>query len=220
MHKGIGQIQIHSKGAVELNFLLRTRCAGKVDECENLASKGGATQTVAPEFSKQSRWFAEHLQPHEAMLRAWLQSRFPQLNDFDDIIQEAYARVLAAHSKQELIAPKAFFFATARNLAFDHFRRLQIAQTSPLGGSDDLSVLDEGPSAPESLDRAQKIELMTQAVQSLPDRCRQVLTLRNIYGLTHKEIAKELGISVRTVEAQAAIGLRRCIDFVAKKGRA
>ncbi|MBI4625966.1 MAG: sigma-70 family RNA polymerase sigma factor [Verrucomicrobia bacterium] len=165
----------------------------------------------------EARWFAEEVQPHEPMLRAWLQSRFPQLTDLDDIVQEAYARVLAARSRMDVRQPKAFFFATARNLALDHFRRRQIARVEPLGGIDELSVLDEGENVAETVARNQEIELMTQAIQSLPDRCRQVMTLRHVYGLSQKAVAAQLGISVRTVEAQVTIGIKRCTEFVRRR---
>ena len=69
---------------------------------------------------------------------------------------------------------------------------------------------------PETIARNQEIELMTQAIQTLPDRCRQVLTLRNVYGLSHKEIAAQLGLSIRTVETQVAVGIKRCTRFMAK----
>ncbi len=171
---------------------------------------------MPPQDPETARWFAEHLQVHEAMLRAWLRSRFPQISDFDDIIQEAYSRVLAARSRQSLLAPKAFFFATARNLAYDHFRKTALTAPNGLREFDELSVLDETVDIPESVARNQEIELMTQAIQSLPDRCRQVLTLRNVYGLSHKEIAVQLGISIRTVEAQVTVGIKRCTQFMAK----
>ena len=57
---------------------------------------------------------------------------------------------------------------------------------------------------------------MTKAIQSLPDRCRQVFTLRKVYGLSQKEVARELGISEKTVSAQIAIGMRKCTSFVAR----
>ena len=38
------------------------------------------------------------MHPHEALLRGWLGTRFPALPDLDDIVQEAFARVLRAHS--------------------------------------------------------------------------------------------------------------------------
>ena len=69
----------------------------------------------------------------------------------------------------------------------------------------------------ETVARNQEIELMTQAIHALPDRCRQVMTLRNVYGLPQKEIAAQLGISVRTVEAQMTIGIRRCTEFVRRR---
>jgi RNA polymerase sigma-70 factor (ECF subfamily) len=167
-----------------------------------------------PASPDQSQWFAAEVQPHTAMLRAWLASRFPQLYDLDDVIQEACARVLAARTRDELRAPKAFLFATARNLALDLVRRRQLAPFAPLGDFDDLSVLDEGADVAETAARNQEIELLAQALQTLPDRCRQVMTLRNVYGLAHRDIAAQLGISVRTVEAQIALGLKRCTAYV------
>jgi RNA polymerase sigma factor (sigma-70 family) len=167
-----------------------------------------------PPPADHAAWFAAEVQPHAPQLRAWLASRFPQLADLDDIVQAATARVLAARDRGGLRAPKAFFFATARNLALDLVRRRQLAPFSPLGDFDDLSVLDEGADVAETVARNQEIELMTQALQALPDRCRQVMTLRNVYGLAHRDIAAQLGISVRTVEAQIALGLKRCTAFV------
>ena len=174
---------------------------------------------MPPQDPESARWFAEHLQVHEAMLRAWLQSRFPKLTDVDDVVQEAYTRVLEARGKRELLAPKAFFFATARNLAYDQHRKFKGVIVDALGEEDEFSVLDESVNVAETVARNQEIELMTQAIQSLPDRCRQVLTLRNVYGLSHKEIAAQLGIAEGTVEVHMTVGIRKCTAYVAQLQR-
>jgi RNA polymerase sigma-70 factor (ECF subfamily) len=67
--------------------------------------------------------------------------------------------------------------------------------------------------------RAQELELLTQAIQSLPTRCRQIITLRRIYGLPQKEVAAQLGISEHTVEAQGTIGLRKLTEFFERAER-
>lgn len=89
-----------------------------------------------------NRWFAEKIQPHEAMLRAWLQRRFVSACDVDDILQESYMRVLQAGQRGELRSPKAFLFATAHNLALDNIRRRKIVREEPLVEKEALSVLD------------------------------------------------------------------------------
>lgn len=151
------------------------------------------------------------------MLRAWLASRFPDLAEIDDIIQEAYSHVLAARdSGQDLRSPKAFLFATARNLAIDAVRARAARHTEALAENDALSVLDDVAGIPETVARNQELELLTQAIQALPDRCRQVLTLRRLYGLPQKEIARKLGISEHTVEAQVTIGVRKCTEFLGR----
>jgi RNA polymerase sigma-70 factor (ECF subfamily) len=169
---------------------------------------------VDAEQPEQSRWFRENLLPHEQLLRSWLLSRFCAGSDVDDIVQEAYVRVLGART-EEMRNPKAFLFATARNLAVDRLRRRPTAG-SPLADSDALSVMDEGPGAPEVVSHAEELELLKQAIQSLPERCRQVITLRKVHGLSQKETAARLGIAEHTVEVQSAIGLRKCTAFFAK----
>ena len=165
---------------------------------------------MPPENTEQSRWFAEHLQPHEPMLRAWLKSRFSSGIDVDDIIQDAFLKVLKAREKSELHSPKAFLFATTRNMALDVVRRSKIIQFDSLPENELSDVLDDSDTVQESIERNQELELLTKAIQSLPSKCRRIFTLRKVYCMSQPDIAKKLGISVNTVATQLKIGVKRC----------
>ncbi len=52
-------------------------------------------------------------------------------------------------------------------------------------------------------------QLITSAIDSLPERCREVFIKSRIEGKRYKEIAQELDISVNTVEGQMSIALRK-----------
>ncbi|MDB6092474.1 MAG: polymerase subunit sigma-24 [Verrucomicrobia bacterium] len=158
-----------------------------------------------------------HLLPHEPMLRAWLQSRFPTEMDFDDILQESYLRVLQARDRAEMASPKAFLFAIARNLAVDRLRHRKVTQVESFADTDVLAVLDDGEGIPETLARNQELEFLTAAIQALPDRCRQIFTLRKVYGMSQADIARKLRVSESTVSAQLTIGLHKCTDFMRRR---
>ncbi len=168
---------------------------------------------MPPEETEEARWFAEKLQPHESMLRAWLRSRFSDERDLDDIVQEAYTRVLEARKTTEIASPKAFFFATARNIALGSIRKQASRGELYLADIDVLSILDEDEDVASAVSRSEELEFLTEAIQSLPARCRQIITLRKIYGMSQKDIAAELGISVHTVESQGTIGMRKLAEF-------
>ena len=168
---------------------------------------------MTPENSDIARWFADEMQVHKDALRAWLRGKFPTVIDPENIIQESLARVWQALAGGTVQSPKAFLFTTARNLALDQLRRQRVAHVEPVAEVADLFVYEGEPTPADAAAHNQELELLTQAIQSLPDRCRQVLTLRKIYGLSQKEIASELGIAEHTVEAQVANGMRRCAEF-------
>lgn len=175
---------------------------------------------MATERSEDARWFAREVQPHEGALRCWLRKRFPTLHDRDDIVQESYVRLIRAKEKGWAGYAKAYLFATARNFALDLFRRSRAVEIERVPDLESLSVLDHRAGIEESVSRQQELEMLADAVRALPERCRQVLTLRLAYGLSHKEIAAELHISAHTVKAQLAKGMRRCAEYFDRKGDA
>ncbi len=169
---------------------------------------------MPPPDSELGQWFAAHVQPHESVLRAWLRSKFKSETDLDDVVQETYLRLLRARERGEVTSPKAFLFAVARNLALDRFRHRAVVPTEPLAESDGLAVLDEGGHTADLIAHHQELALLTEAIQSLPDRCRQIFTLRKVYGLAQSEIAAQLGVSENTVSAQLTIGVKKCMAFM------
>ncbi|MEN9637215.1 MAG: hypothetical protein RL077_5619, partial [Verrucomicrobiota bacterium] len=98
---------------------------------------------MSSQNSDSARWFAEEVLPHEAALRAWLRARFPVVTDADDLVQEAYARLMQAHATGPIACPRAFLFVTARNLALNHLRHQRIERPEGAAEIDALSVADE-----------------------------------------------------------------------------
>lgn len=169
---------------------------------------------MPPADPATTQWFADHVQPHEAMLRAWLCHRFRSEDDIDEVIQEAYLRLLRARERGEVTSPKAFLFAVARNLALDRLRHREVVPTISLVENEALAVLEEGEGVLETVAHNQELALLTEAIQSLPDRCRQIFTLRKVYGLSQAEIAEQLGLSENTVSAQLTLGVKRCMRYM------
>ena len=100
---------------------------------------------------------------------------------------------------------QAYLFQATRNRVLNHLRHLKIEQRSEpeLRGDSPASPHADSALAHEELNVA-----VQRAVQALPDRCREVFELSRVHGLKYAEIAKTLGISVKTVEAQMGKALR------------
>lgn len=174
---------------------------------------------MPPEYSEQAQWYADYIEPHEAQIRHWLKSRYGSQCDVDDVIQEALLKIFKAREKAELKSPKAFFFAVARNAAVDSMRKAKVAVTDSLIDEEMLEIVDEGESVDEVAARNHELEILTQAIQALPERCRRVFTLSKVYGMTYNDIARDMDISFNTVSAQIAIGVSKCTKYMQMHGR-
>lgn len=166
----------------------------------------------------QTRWFVEEVQPHEPALRAFLRARFPALTETDDVVQESYVRLLRAHAANRITNAKSLLFTTARNLALDLFRRKQVIAIEPIEVSGRSSVLVSGEDLVEDVCHDQEIGILQDAISALPPRCREVLALRKLHGLSREEIGRRMGISGGTVNAQIAIGMLRCRQYFQERG--
>jgi RNA polymerase sigma factor (sigma-70 family) len=168
--------------------------------------------------SERDRWFAEEVQTHEPLLRAVLRRSVSSLADIDDLIQEAFMRILKAREKRPIRSTKSFLFAVARNAMHDLVRRRTVADSVSITETVSLNVLDDRPGVVDLVIRRQELDLLAEAVRSLPARCRQVFLLRKIQGLSQREIARQLSISENTVETLVAKGARRCADYLRSRG--
>ena len=166
----------------------------------------------------QTRWFAEEVQPHEPALRAYLRGWFPALPDVDDLVQETYVRLFRAKKAGKIKQPRPYLFAIARNTANGVFRRNKIISLEPIVETGRLSIVEDRPGVAEAVAHEEELAMLAEAISVLPDRCRQVLTLRKLHGLSHREIAQKLGIAENTVNAQAALGVLRCREYLEAKG--
>jgi RNA polymerase sigma-70 factor (ECF subfamily) len=100
---------------------------------------------------------------------------------------------------------QAYLFQAARNRVLNHLRHLKIEQRSEPEIAGDSSST---PHADAEVTHEELSAAVQDAVRSLPDRCREVFELSRVHGLKYAEIATELGISVKTVEAQMGKALR------------
>ena len=178
----------------------------------------GPSRDAKTEPDELARWFIQEVKPHESDLRSWLRVRFPALTDIDDLIADTFARVLAARKIGKVAIARPYLFVTAANAARDIYRRRQIVTMEPLANPAGLSVVEDRPSIPEAVSHEEELSLLTDAIRALPERCRQIVTLRKLHGLTHREIAEKLGISENTVSAQLTLGTFRIRDYLVSHG--
>jgi RNA polymerase sigma-70 factor (ECF subfamily) len=160
----------------------------------------------------------KEVQPHEAELRAYLLRRFPSSGDIDDVIQESYLRLLQLRGTRPIRSPKAYLFATARNVILAIFRRPKLFVPMPVTELDESRIMMDGADIVEQVSTSQEIGLLLDAIETLPLRCREIFILRKLHGLSQKEIARRLGISEQTVEVQIGRGARKCAEYLRSLG--
>lgn len=171
-----------------------------------------------PKHSEENRWLTDEVLPHEAALKAYLCSHFPDLRDVDDIVQDSYVRLLEARRQHEIVSPRAYLFTTARNAALSLLRRPRIFSDLPVTEITGPGVMDEGPDAADRLVQRQEIALLMDAIDALPARCREIFIMRKLHNLPQKDIAARLGLSAQTVQVQIARGAAKCAAYLRAHG--
>ncbi len=76
-----------------------------------------------------------------------------------------------------------------------------------------------GFSPEEEMNVAEQWELMAAALETLSDREREAIVLRDLEGLSTAEVAKTLGITEGTVRSQISTGRAKLKEYVMRKGR-
>ena len=144
------------------------------------------------------RFFELTMWPH--MRAAYNLARWLVRNDQDaeDIVQESFMKAYKAQDDFRGSEAKAWMLSIVRNTAMDFLRRYKASVAVPL--ADQVrEPEDHTPNAEGMLLERSRRDQVREAISRLAAEFREVIVLREIEGLSYKEIAAVLSIPMGTV---------------------
>ena len=155
------------------------------------------------------RSFEEVVLPH--LDAAFNYARWLTKNDADaeDVVQDALVRALRVFSSLRGADARAWLLTIVRNTWYGRFPRRAGGAVTTVAEEDPDNQADVSPD-PEALAiQHQTVEQVRCALETLPTDFREVLVLRELEGLSYKEIAAIIGIPIGTVMSRLARGRER-----------
>lgn len=167
----------------------------------------------------RSIWLARHVLPHEPLLRAKLRAIPVYDLDVEDIIQETYTRMLSVPSLESIRYPKQYALLTARAVIVDHMRQSRVVSIVSSDQFDSLEIAEPSASIEQRLEIRDEVVEVTAALAKLPQKCREILILRRVEGVSQRDVAQRLAISEKTVEKHMTTGIRRLVKLFGRGGK-
>jgi RNA polymerase sigma-70 factor (ECF subfamily) len=134
----------------------------------------------------------------------------------EDLVHQAFIKLLAAADSGNLNNCPAYLTTTARNLALNHLRDLKRHGEVGIPDAELHAIPDANPSPEMTAVYRCELRRVLQAVASLPPKRREAFVLNKFQGMSYDEIAVRQGISRNTVISHIVIALA---DLDRKIGR-
>jgi RNA polymerase sigma factor (sigma-70 family) len=184
----------------------REPCAVAADPSKPADRSSDATK-------ERSAALAEIARNHHSALVRFLALRTGSAEDAKEIVQEAYAKILALDRPDAVSFQVGYLWRIAANLAIDRKRqrvaRARLASVA-LPPTDRCS-----PSTESIVESRERLAIVQKAIAQLPSRCRQAFMLRIVEGKRFAQVGREMGISERMAKvhvARAMEYLQDCLD--------
>lgn len=128
--------------------------------------------------------------------------------DAENVVQDVF---LLLWEKREVldirISLVSYLFSLVKNRSLDYLRHKVVAEEYKQELSFKLMSLEQLNYTFSSEEEIEKV--IANAIDKLPERCREIFLKSRIEGMKYREIAEELNISVNTVENHIAIALKK-----------
>jgi RNA polymerase sigma factor (sigma-70 family) len=183
------------------------------EPCEDASGQAEAAAGSRVTVHERSATLAEIARNHHAALVRFLALRTGSAEDAKEIVQEAYAKVLALDRPDTVSFQVGYLWRIAANLAIDR-KRQRVARARLASVA--LQPTDRcSPSTESVVESRERLAIVQKAVAQLPPRCRQAFLLRIFEGLRFAQVGKEMGISERMAKvhvARAMEYLQDCLE--------
>ena len=149
---------------------------------------------------------------HHGWLVGMLRRKLGDIDHAADLAQDTFVRILAASDRAVLREPRAYLTTVAGRLTAQHFRRLALERAY----LEALAIFPEetAPSPETRLLVLEALGAVSQVLDALPARTREIFLLSQLDGLTYPAIAAELGLTVNVVQKAMVKAFRHCYAVV------
>ncbi len=133
----------------------------------------------------------------------------------EEIVQEQFISLWEKRNEIEIKSSvKAYIYVSVKNKAIDYLRSKYARQNFV---AEELSVNLSDNSNPQSnYEEIELYELVTKAVETLPQQCYTIFAMKRFGDYTNKQIAEKLNISEKTVENQVSIAIKKLRNILSK----
>jgi RNA polymerase sigma-70 factor (ECF subfamily) len=129
-----------------------------------------------------------------------------------EIVQEFFIRFWSRHGDWQIrFSLKMYLYQGVRNAALNYIEANKVAQRRMKDYSNPQFTNDN---ALENMLVAEQEEMLMQAMDRLPEKCKEIFFMSRMEKLSNQAIADKLQLSVKTVEAQITIALKRLRDLL------
>ena len=137
---------------------------------------------------------------HDASIKQRLTRKLGNAEDAGDALHDTWLRLKGSEEHGPILNPGAYLSRMAINIAVDVQRR-----HSRLLSGDDIEELlenqvDPSPGPARTAEIRSELDALLQLLDRMPERRRAIALLVHAEGVTQKEAAQRLGVSLRTVE--------------------
>jgi RNA polymerase sigma factor (sigma-70 family) len=175
------------------------------------ADPHGRAQAVT--ISGTDAWFVQEILPLEALLRQFLRHNWHGNGDVEDMLQDIYVRVYQAAQQQVPAQPRQFVFAIARNLLIDRVRQERIIPIEAVADLENMDVATDEAAPDRIVIARDELRRLQAAFDCLPPRCREAVMMKQVDGLSRREIAQRMGVSEETVKRHLTNGMCALADL-------
>jgi RNA polymerase sigma factor (sigma-70 family) len=168
---------------------------------------------------ERAAWLGSHIFPHEASLRQWLSRRPGAAGmEVEDVVQESYAILAGLDRVDHIQRPRNYFFEVAKSVVLQSLRRSRVVTIDAQSNAEVLEVPEDAPTPERIAADRQELAHVAALIAALPDRCREVFTLRKLDGMSQREVAAQLAIAESTVEKHMVKALALLTDAIGRGG--
>lgn len=160
-------------------------------------------------------WVGKEILPHESAVRSWLRRSLGP-DELEDVIQQSYAQIASLSDVSHIRSGRAYFFATARSIVLMRLRRARIVRIDTMAELGNYDAAGEDPSPERVAAGRSELERVRKLIEKLPERCRQIIQMRKVEGLSQREVAQKLGVTEHIVENDVAKGLKFILQSIAE----